>query len=87
MKVTLLKEDKRLITLADVPIVCQIISDVKEDEYTAEKYAEMAIRVAYNSNAYGIEVLKASTQISTNCRVMTLIKYKVLQSYTKLCEM
>lgn len=87
MKVTLLKEDKRLITLADAPIVCQIISDVKEDEYTAEKYAEMAIRVAYNSNAYGIEVLKASAQISTNCRVMTLIKYKVLQSYTKLCEM
>lgn len=70
MKVTLLKEDKKYITLEQAPIVRQIIADMKEDEYTAEKYAEMAIRATYNGNAYHIEVLKASAKISTNCRVM-----------------
>lgn len=68
MKVTLLKEDKKLITLADAPIVRQIISDMKEDASTAADYADIAIRAAYDGNAYGIEVLKASAKISTNCR-------------------
>lgn len=68
MKVTLLKEDKKLITLADAQIVRQIIADMKEDENTAEDYADMAIRAAYNGNAYGIEVLKASAKIVTNSR-------------------
>ncbi|MDE7332091.1 MAG: hypothetical protein K2O16_07590 [Lachnospiraceae bacterium] len=58
MKVALLKEDKKFITLADAPIVRQIIANMKEDEYTAEKYADMAIRAAYNGDAYHIEVLK-----------------------------
>ena len=70
MKVTLLKEDKKLITLADAPIVRQIIADMKEDTSTVEEYAELAVRAAYDGNAYGIEVLKASAKISTNCRVM-----------------
>lgn len=70
MKVTLLKEDKKLITLADAQIVRQIITDMKEDEFTPADYADIAIRAAYNGNAYHIEVLKASAKISTNCRVM-----------------
>lgn len=70
MKVTLLKEDKRLITMSDAPIVRQIIADMKEDTSTAEEYAEMAIRAAYNGNAYNIKVLKASAKISTNCDVL-----------------
>ena len=44
MKVTLLKEDKKFITLEQSPIVRQIIANMKEDEYTAEKYADMVIR-------------------------------------------
>jgi len=68
MKVALLKEDKKLITLADAPIVRQIIADMKEDEFTPSDYADMAIRAAYDGDAYGIEVLKASAKISTNCR-------------------
>lgn len=68
MKVTLLKEDKRFISMADAPIVRQIIADMKEDEFTPADYAEIAIRAAYDGNAYGIEVLKASAKISTNCR-------------------
>lgn len=68
MKVTLLKEDKKLITLADAPIVRQIITDMKEDEYTAEKYAEMAIRAAYDGNAWSIDTMRATAKISTNSR-------------------
>ena len=55
MKVTLLKEDKKLITMADAPIVRQIIADMKEDEFSPADYADIAIRVAYDGNAYGIE--------------------------------
>lgn len=70
MKVTLLKEDKKLITLADAPIVRQIIADMKEDTSIPADYADIAIRAAYDGNAYGVEVLKASAKISTNCRAM-----------------
>lgn len=70
MKVTLLKEDKKYITLEQAPIVRQIISDMKEDENTPAEYADIAIRAAYDGNAYDIEVLKASAKISTNCRAM-----------------
>ena len=68
MKVTLLKEDKKFITLADAQNVRQIITDMKEDTNTAEKYAEMAVRAVYDYDAYGIDVLKASAKISTNYR-------------------
>ena len=70
MKVILLKEDKKLITLADAPIVRQIIADMKEDTNTIEEYAEMAIRAACNGKAYNIEVLKAKANISTNNRIL-----------------
>ena len=72
MKVTLLKEDKKLITLADAPIVRQIITDMKEDASTAEEYAEMAVRAAYNYDAYSIEVFKASAKIATNYRAFNV---------------
>lgn len=68
MKVALLKEDKKYITLADAPIVRQIIADMKEDESTAADYAEYAIQAAYNHGAYGVEVLKASAKIVKNSR-------------------
>lgn len=68
MKVTLLKEDKKYITLADAPIVRQIITDMKEDESTAADYAEYAINAAYNLKAYGVEILKASAKIAKNAR-------------------
>lgn len=73
MKVTLLKEDKKLITMADAPIVRQIIADMKEDTSTPADYADIAIRAAYDGKAYSIEVLKASAKISTNCRVLNAL--------------
>lgn len=70
MKVTLLKEDKKHITLADAPIARQIIVDMKEDKSTPAEYAGMAIRAAYNGSTNDVEILKASTKISTNCRAV-----------------
>ena len=68
MKVALLKEDKKYITLADAPVVREIITDMKEDESTPADYAKYAIDAAYNLKAYGVEVLKASAKIAKNAR-------------------
>lgn len=69
MKVRLEKEYKKYITLAEAPIVREIISSLKEDTSTVEEYAEMAVRAAYNNKTNDIEILKASAKISKNCRV------------------
>ena len=45
---------------------------MKEDECTVEKYAEMAVRAAFNGNTFGIEVLKSSASIARNGRVWNL---------------
>lgn len=68
MKVTLLKEDKKLITLEEAPIVREIIAYMKEDESTPTDYVEYAINAAYDNRAYGVEILKASAKIAKNCR-------------------
>ena len=68
MKVRFEKEDKKYITLEEAPIVREIIASMKEDESTAEEYADMAIRAACDGNAYGIEIMKASAKIAKNCR-------------------
>ena len=68
MKVRLENETKKLITLADAPVVFQIIEDMKEDINTAEEYAEMAIMAIYNGSAYGMDIIKASASIALNNR-------------------
>ena len=68
MKVKLTQECKKYITVAEMPIVREIIADMKEDSSTVEEYAEMAIQVAYDGIAYS-EILKASASIAKNCRV------------------
>lgn len=73
MKVALLKKDKKYITLADAPVVREIINDMKEDECTPADYAEYAIQAAYNCGAYNIEVLKASAKIARNARAWNVI--------------
>ena len=69
MKVKLEKEDKKYITLAQAPIVRDIISDMKEDENTAADWAKYAIAALYNHREYSVEVLKASAKIAKNNRV------------------
>lgn len=73
MKITLLKEDKKFITIAEAPLVREIINDMKEDESTPADYAECGIRAAYNFKAYNIEVLKASAKIAKNVRAWNVI--------------
>ena len=68
MKVTLLKEDKKYITLDQAPIVREIIADMKEDENTVADWAKYAISAPYNHREYSIEVLKASAKIAKNNR-------------------
>lgn len=67
MKVKLTQETKKYITVAEMPTVLEIISDLKEDSSSIENYAEMAIQVAYDGIAYS-EILKASATIAKNCR-------------------
>lgn len=68
MKVKLTQKAKKHIAVAEMPVVREIITDLKEDESTVEDYAEMAIDAAYDGNAYNIEVLKSSASIAKNCR-------------------
>lgn len=72
MKVRLEKESKKYITLAEAPIVHEIIADMKEDESTAADYAKYAIEAAYNLRAYNVEILKASAKIARNARAYNL---------------
>lgn len=68
MKIKLTQEYKKYITVAEMPTVREIITDMKEDSSTIEDYAEMAIQAAYDGIAYS-EILKASASIAKNCRV------------------
>ena len=68
MKVRLEKEEKKYITLEEAPIAREIIASMKEDESTAEEYAEMAIRAAYDGNAWSIDTMRATAKISKNNR-------------------
>lgn len=73
MKVRFEKEDKKYITIAEAPLVREIINDMKEDESTPADYAECAIQAAYNCGACNIEVLKASAKIEKNARTWNAI--------------
>ncbi len=68
MKVKLTQEMKKYITIAQAPIVREMIADFKEDKSTVKEYAEMTVMAACNGKAYSIEVLKASAEIAKNCR-------------------
>lgn len=68
MKVRFEKEEKKYITLEEAPIAREIIASMKEDESTAEEYAEMAIRAAYDGNAWNIDTMRATAKIAKNSR-------------------
>lgn len=68
MKVTLLKEDKKFITLDEAPIVRRLIASMKEDESTPEEYITYAINAACDCPS-GIDIMKASAKIYKNNRV------------------
>ena len=63
MKVTLTKEMKRFISLAEAPAVRQIIADMKNDETPITEYAAMAARAISGSGSNIVKVLEASAEI------------------------
>lgn len=67
MKVKFAAEQKKFVTVAELPMVKRIISDMKEDDQLKE-YAQMAARIASRSNE-AFEVLKAEAAIAKNSRV------------------
>lgn len=67
MKVTMKKEAKRYITVAEMPDVRAIIEYQKEDTNTAADYAEMAAQVIGGGHC-SVQILEAKAEICKNCR-------------------
>ena len=67
MKITITAKSKRIITIAEMPIVKRIITEFKEDENTAREYAAIAARMITGDNC--VEVINAEAQIAKNCRI------------------
>lgn len=67
MKIKFTAEQKRFITVAELPEVKKIIADMKEDTGLKD-YAGIAARIASRSN--GAEILKADAEIARNERVL-----------------
>ena len=66
MKIKFGAEQKKYITVAELSIVKQIISDMKEDDGLME-YAEIAARIA--SGGYVVKVYERSAEIAKNGRI------------------
>ena len=67
MKVSITKEMKKVITIADMPAVRKVIESMKDDTCTVKEYAETAARIASGNN--DVKVLECSAEIAGNCRV------------------
>ena len=73
MKVSITKETKQWLTLAQAPIARRIIEEMKEYEWTAKEYAEMAVNCIGNATRnwcnWCSKVLDATAEIAGNQRV------------------
>lgn len=67
MKIKFAAEQKRFITVAELPEVKKIIADMKEDTGLKD-YAETAARIASRDNCN--EILKVEAEIAKNQRVI-----------------
>ena len=66
MKVSISKESRRFISLAEAPIAQRIVKDLKEDESSAAEYATLAINAACEGHC--VKVFEAKAVIAKNCR-------------------
>lgn len=73
MKVSITKEMKKVITLADMPAVNEVIKTMQYDATTAKEAAESAARIASGNN--DVKVLEASAEIAGNCRIWDYYNY------------
>ena len=69
MKVVFTKEQKRYITVAQLPAVKRMIADLKS-EYDMNDFAPMAVRIASGTN--GGKIFEASAEIAKNCRIYNM---------------
>lgn len=68
MKIRFSNEEKKYITVAELPIVRQIIADFKEDSGLME-YAEMAVNCAAGECGNNCKkIYEATAKIAKNCR-------------------
>lgn len=67
MKIKLTADVKKVITVAEMPIVNQLIKTMKEDESDPKDYAKMAAVVATGNNC--VTILEASAEVAKNERV------------------
>lgn len=73
MKVSITKEIKKVITLADMPAVNEVIKTMQYDSTTVKEAAEAAARIASGNN--DVKVLEASAEIAGNCRIWDYYNY------------
>lgn len=74
MKIRITNNSKKVLTVAEMPIVKAIIEDFKED-VSVEEYAAQAAEIASGENGK-FEILKATAEISKNRRVWNLFSEK-----------
>ena len=74
MKIRITNNSKKVLTVAEMPIVKAIIEDFKED-VSVEEYAAQAAEIASGENGK-FEILKAMAEISKNRRVWNLFSEK-----------
>lgn len=67
MKIALTAEMKKVITIADMPAVNEIIDTMRHEHITAKEAAESAARIASGCNI--VKVLEANAEIGANSRV------------------
>lgn len=67
MKVSITKDMKNVITIADMACVREVLKTMQYDPTTAKEAAETAARIASGNN--DVKVLEASAEIAGNCRV------------------
>lgn len=66
MRVQVTSEEKKFLTVAEMPAVRRIIQDMKEDECPLEEYADMVMCAIKGT---GFEIYRPKAVISKNCRI------------------
>lgn len=73
MKVTITADMKKVIPVADMPAVNEVIKTMRYDSTTAKEAAESAARIASGNNS--VKVLEASAEIAGNARIWDYYNY------------
>lgn len=70
MRVKFTNEMKKFVTVAEMPVVRQLIQDMKEDECPPEEYARIAMSVVEPSAVSSqFEIFKATAEVTKNSHV------------------